>query len=91
MLGPTKKDTPCSNAKEKPQEDGRRGKTVFRIKPHTCQRHPECSNKTLCDQETPQRLTRPAFECLSVSSGGTGQQWPAAGAEPLGTGDLGVA
>ena len=28
--------------------------------------------------------------CLSVSCGGTGQQWPAAGAEALGAVDLGM-
>ena len=33
---------------------------------------------------------RPAFECLSISCGGTGQQWPAAGAGTLGAADLGV-
>ena len=29
--------------------------------------------------------------CLSVSCGGTGQQWPAAGAGALGAADLGMA
>ena len=29
--------------------------------------------------------------CLSVSCGGMGQQWPAAGAEALGAADLGMA
>ena len=29
--------------------------------------------------------------CLSVSCGGTGQQWPAAGAGTLGGADLGMA
>ena len=48
MLDPTKKDTPCPKAKEKPQKDGRRDKITFRIKPHTHQRHSENSNKTLC-------------------------------------------
>ena len=37
-------DTPLPRAKEKPQQDGRRGKIMFRIKPHTCQRHSEVSN-----------------------------------------------
>ena len=38
----------------------------------------------------PQRdLARPA-ECLSVFCGGTGQQWPAAGAGALGATDLSV-
>ena len=34
---------------------------------------------------------RPAFECLSVSCSGMGQQWPAAGAGALGATDLVVA
>ena len=42
------------------------------------------------DPETPQE-TKPAFECLSVSCGGTGQQWPAARAGALGAVDLGMA
>ena len=40
------------------EEDGRRGKTAFRIKPRTRQRHSEGSNKTLCNQERPQRLSQ---------------------------------
>ena len=43
-----KKDTPHPKTKKKPQEDCRRDKIVFRINPHTCQRHWEGSNKTLC-------------------------------------------
>ena len=34
--------------------------------------------------------SRPAFECLSVSYGGTDQQWPAAEAGALGAADLGM-
>ena len=45
---PPKKDIPYSKAKEKPQQDARRGEIVFRIKPRTWQRHLEGSNKTLC-------------------------------------------
>ena len=47
-----------STAKEKPQQDGRRGLFTFRIKPHSRQRHSEGSNKP-CAQEdpgNPQRL-----------------------------------
>ena len=43
-----KKDTPGPRAKEKPQQDGRKGKIMFRIKPHNRQRCSEGSNKTLC-------------------------------------------
>ena len=34
---PPKKDTPRPRAKEKPQQDSRRGEITFRIKPHTPQ------------------------------------------------------
>ena len=50
---PPKKDTTRPRAKEKPQQDGRRGEILFRIKPHTYQRHSEGSNKTLCTPGDP--------------------------------------
>ena len=57
---PPNKDTPHPRAKEKPQQDGRRGKITFRIKPHIHQRHLEGSNKPCAhqDPETPQRLSQ---------------------------------
>ena len=47
---------PCPRAHEKPQQDGSRGKIMFRIKPHIHQRHSEGSNKPWGhqDPETPQ-------------------------------------
>ena len=48
ILDPTNKRYSTSKAKEKPQQDGRRGKIMFRAKSHTRQRHLEGSNKTLC-------------------------------------------
>ena len=33
MLDPTKNDTPHPRAEEKPQQDDRRGKIMFRVKP----------------------------------------------------------
>ena len=83
---PPKKDTPYPRAKEKPQQDGRRAEITFIIKSHTCQRRSEGSNKTLCAPgcRHPRDGARPSFECLSVSCGGTGQQWLAAGAGALG-------
>ena len=48
-----KKDISDPRAKV-PQQDGRRGKIAFRIKPHTCQRCSEGSKKTLCT-----RIQRP--------------------------------
>ena len=74
---PPKKDTLHKRAKEKPQQDGRRGEIMFIIKPHTRHRHLEGSNKTLCAPGNP-RETEPDLP-LSVSCGGTGQQWTAAG------------
>lgn len=43
-----KKDTPSPRANEKPQQDGRKGAINFKIKPHTCQRLWESTNKTSC-------------------------------------------
>ena len=88
---PPKKHTPHPRAKEKPQQDGRRGKIAFRLKPHTCHRCSEGSNKILCAPGEPRDWVSPAFECLSVSSRGMGQQWPTAGAGALGAADLGMA
>ena len=84
-----KTDTPRSRAKEKPQQDGGRGETAFRIKPHTFQRCLEGSNKTLCATGEPTE-TEPDLP-LSVSCRGMGQQWPATEAGALGAADMGVA
>ena len=88
---PPKKDTPNPRAKENPQKDDRRGKITFRIKFHTHQRYLEGSNKTLCAPEPRDSIENVPglFECLSVSCGGTGQQWPVAGARALHAADLG--
>ena len=66
MLDRTIKDTPRPRAKEKPQQDGRRGEITFRIKPLTCQRCSEGWNKPCAhqDPETPQRLRQ---DCVWVS------------------------
>ena len=55
---PPRKDTTCPRAKEKPQQDSRRGEIKFRIKSHKNQRHLEDSNKSCMhqDPETPWRL-----------------------------------
>ena len=60
MLNHTKKRYPTSRAKEKPQQDGSRGKITFRIKPHTCQIRSNGSNKPHAHQgpKTPQRLSQ---------------------------------
>ena len=68
---PPKKDTPHPRAKEKPQQDSRRGEIMFRIKPHTCERCSEGSNKTLC-APGPRDWARHVFESpaeVRVSSG----------------------
>ena len=69
-VGSHQKDNPRPRAKEKPQQDGRRGEITFRVKPHTHQRYLEGSNKpcTHQDPETPQRLSQNC-ECLLWRSG----------------------
>ena len=91
MLDPTKKRYPVSRGKEKPQQDGRRCKTTFRIKPDTHQRCSEGSNKTLCAPGDPTETKPPTYECLNVSYRGMGQQWLATEAGALGATDLGMA
>ena len=73
MLDPIKKRYLTSKCKGEAQQDGRRGEIVFRIKPHTCQRHLEGSNKTLCAPGNPTgtELDLPLSVC--VSCGGMGQ------------------
>ena len=63
---PPQKDTPHPRTKEKPQQESQRGEAAFRIKPHTCQRHSEGSNKPCApqDPETPQRLSQ---NCVRMS------------------------
>ena len=89
MLDSIKKRCPRPRAKEKPQQDGRRGKIAFRSKPHTLQRLLEGSNKPCVhqDPETPPE-TEPEL-CVSASCEGMVQQWPDAGA--LNAADLGMA
>ena len=80
-----KQDTPHPRAKEKPQQDGRRGKFMFIIKPRSDQRPLEGSNKSCVHQDpgAPQRLRQ---NCLRICCGGTVWQWSAAGTGALGVG-----
>ena len=78
-----------SKDKREAQDDGRRGEIAFKIKPNTHQRHLEGLQKTLCAPGDPIE-TEPDLP-LSVSCGGTGQQWPATGAGALGVAEPGVA
>ena len=66
MLDPTDIRYPSPRAKEKPQQDSRRGEIAVRIQPHTHQRHSEGSSKPCAYQnpETPQRLRQ---NCVWVS------------------------
>ena len=77
---PPKKDIPCPRAKEKPQQDIRRGKITFRIKPHTRQRHSDKQN--VLTRRPHRDWDRLAFECLSITCRG--------GAGALGAAELGV-
>ena len=85
-LGQLWGDIPCPRAKEKPQQDGKKSKIMFRIKPHTCQKCSEGSNKTCVHQDPGERSSDPtsdwprfARECPEASSGGVGRRWPATG------------
>ena len=63
---PPKKDTPHPKAKEESQKDGRRGAIMLRIKPHTCQRCLESSNKTLCASGPKDATETESDPCLSL-------------------------
>ena len=80
--------TPCPREKEKTKQDGRRGKVRFRIKPHTCLRCSEGSNKTLCSPGPRKPIETRKKVCLSVSCRSTGQQWPTSVTGGLDTVDL---
>ena len=95
---PPKKDIPSPRGKEKPQQDGRMGATVFKIKSHTHQKCLKGANKTLCTPGPRERSSdptrdgaRPACECFRVCCGGTGQQRPAVGTGALAAAVLGGA
>ena len=77
---PPKKDIPHPRAKERPQQDGWRGKITFRIKPLTHQRCSEGSNKPYVHQDAGTPTETEPERCLGV---GAGQRWTAAGAGVL--------
>ena len=60
-------DTPLPRAKEKPEQDGRRVKIMFRIKPHILQRHSE-GPKIPSMHQDPETLQRLRQNCVWVSS-----------------------
>ena len=81
---------PSSKGKGETQQDGRMGKIAFRIKHNTRQRHSGGSNIPCVPG--PRDPTETETELyLSVSWGGTGQQWTAVGAGTLDAVDLGMA
>ena len=90
-------DTPCPRAREKHQRDSSRGKTVFRIKPQTCQRHSETqTNLVHTRMQRPHRdQARTVFEYLLWRYGSavdccrgrsSGYSRPGYGISPLGGG-----
>ena len=95
MLNLTKKHIPCSRAKRKSQQDGRKGRIHLEsnlIPPRDAWR---VQTKHCVHQDPGKGAVttrgdggRPAFECLSVSCRGTGQQWPATGTGALAAADL---
>ena len=92
--GETLRRYPTSKGKGKPQQDGRRGKIAFRIKPHSCQRLSEGWNKPCAhqDPETPQRLRQNGVWALpegyrsAVDSCGDSGSGCGYGINPLGGG-----
>ena len=88
---PPEIDAPCQRVKEKPQQDDRRGKLHWESNP-LYTRHAKRAQATLVHNKSqrPHRVwTRSDFECLSVSCGGMGLQWPDAGAGALVAAELG--
>ena len=68
-----------------------RGEISFRIKlqaPYAPEMLRGLKQNLTSTRRSHRDWARPAFECLSVSYGGTGQQWPIAGTGDLGTVDL---
>ena len=55
---PPKKDNPPPKTKKKPQQDGRRGETVFRANPIPTRHAWRAQRKFFMHQETPQRLSQ---------------------------------
>ena len=84
-----KTDTPHPRAKEKLQQDGRRGKIRLESNPIT----PRDARmaQTLCTPGARDPIETETELCLNVSGGGMDQQWPASGAGVLGATDLGRA
>ena len=97
-VGSHQKRIPRVQGQRRPQQDGRRGKIMFRIKPYTRQRHLEDSNPCV-HQEIPQRLSQTCLwvsECLlwrhrsavACQRGrGSGCSRPVSGMSRLGGGD----
>ena len=86
MLDPTKKRYPTSKDKGDAHQTGMKSHLESNPIPA---RDAQRAQTKLCvhwDPESPERLSQTSSECLSVSYGGMGQQWPATA-----TGALGVA
>ena len=87
MLDSTKKDTPHKRQRKSPNKTIGGGKNhIYNQSPH-----PPETLGGLKQNFVHNRTQGPAFECLSVPCGGTGQQWPAAGTGTLDAKDLGGA
>ena len=89
MLDPTPKRFPMFKDKGEAQTRWLEGKIGFRMKPHTCQRCLEGSNKTLCTPRPRDPTESEPDLPLSVFCRCTGQQRPARGTGALAAADLG--
>ena len=93
LLERTKKRYPTSRTKEKPQWDGRRGAITLKSNPVPARDPRRAQTRPCVHQDqgkgavippTKKRdRVRPACECLTVSCGGVGQQWPTVGTGAL--------
>ena len=90
MLDPTRKRYPTSKAKEKPQQDGRRGEIALESNPIPSRNTGRAQTKPCVhqDPEAPQRLNQTCLG-INISSRGIGQQWPASRTGALGSADVG--
>ena len=81
-----------SRAKEKPNKTVGGTKSCLESNPTPIRDTWKAQNKTLCTpgpRDLARDSARSAFECLSVSCRGMGQQWPALGTGALAAADIG--
>ena len=84
-----KKISHVKGQRRSPNKTGRGAKSRLESNPITARDAWRAQRKPCAQQESPQTLRQTCLWVLSVSCGGTGQQWPASGAGALFVADLG--